>query len=438
MKKTSENIKALLETNAEEIIEKMIEDDTHPSHEFLETDKKEFLDLYMEYKSILLGAIDSGELDKISAHMRNSIFAQLKALFDNLTPGITNVANYNNSVTYLHHLINQINATNLPEKGSKHEAYSKMLDELKDAKDQYLELKESLEGADSLEEKGREKVEELQNLLESSSELYNDSKSKFDTREEKLQEVEVSITETQDQIKLIKDSIDGYKEKTSEDKDEVIKMKAEVLEFFSKIISEEEKLRELYIDYEGLSSKLSDLMKATKEQKVAVDNLITHATGASLFHAFDKKRARLNGSLKFWLSGVVISLSFLAIVGFITASMLKPGVTIDKIFWVRLLTVIPLGYLVVFLTNQYSKNKNLLEEYSFKSSLSLSLEPYRDLVEKVIPEDNRETMSKFLIDSIGKIYESPTENVFKYIKEDKKVINLEVLDKILKHVKPAP
>jgi hypothetical protein len=64
---------------------------------------------------------------------------------------------------------------------------------------------------------------------------------------------------------------------------------------------------------------------------------------------------------------------------------------------------------------QYSKERRLEEEYAFKSNISISLNPYQELVSKLVDEKNKDELAKytaFIIDSISKVYTSPTEKVF--------------------------
>lgn len=437
MKATTENIKALLNTDAEEHLRKIVNDNKYPSHVHQELEQEELLELFLEMKSLLEDCITSGELDKISFYMRNNIHAHMNNFNGNVINAYANPANFNACIVALQHVQMFVEQSELPEKGSKHNIYNEKLKELRETSKQYKTLKKSLEGAEDLETKGREAVEELQILLEAIKEKHVASNSTFEKREEEYTSLLAELEITKEKMGSLMGEIESYREDSSSQRDKILEMKEKTIEFFGKIENEQTKLDDLYEKHNDLEIKLSGLTTENQTQKEKIDDLIQHATGASLFHAFDKKRERLNDSLWKWLLGVVFSLLTMAGVGIITAWNLKDGVAADTIFWVRILSLLPMSYLVFFFSNQYSKNKNLLEEYSFKSSLSLSLEPYRELVEKVIGIEDREKMSDFLIESIGKIYESPTNNIFKYLKEDKKVIDLDVLEKILKHIKPS-
>lgn len=75
---------------------------------------------------------------------------------------------------------------------------------------------------------------------------------------------------------------------------------------------------------------------------------------------------------------------------------------------------LPLIYAIAFCSVQYTRERKLEEEYAFKSNISISILPYKDLVEKLVG-DNPEEKSKFtafIIDSIGKVFSSPTGQIF--------------------------
>ena len=54
------------------------------------------------------------------------------------------------------------------------------------------------------------------------------------------------------------------------------------------------------------------------------------------------------------------------------------------------------------------------EEYTFKSSISVSLNPYRDLVHSILEKDGQVDQSKytdFVINSVTNVFTPPTEKV---------------------------
>jgi hypothetical protein len=64
----------------------------------------------------------------------------------------------------------------------------------------------------------------------------------------------------------------------------------------------------------------------------------------------------------------------------------------------------------------------LEEEYAFKSSISISLDPYQKLVASLINRQNPEELSKytaFIIESVNRVFSSPTERIFEDAPKDR-------------------
>src|SRR5438445_13830554 len=88
---------------------------------------------------------------------------------------------------------------------------------------------------------------------------------------------------------------------------------------------------------------------------------------------------------------------------------------LDTIFYLKLSMAIPLIYAITFCNLQYSRERRLEEEYAFKANISISLVPYKDLVEKLVNKSNPAEIEKFatfIIESVSKVFTSPTSKIF--------------------------
>ncbi|HEX9199363.1 MAG TPA: hypothetical protein VF865_07380 [Acidobacteriaceae bacterium] len=139
------------------------------------------------------------------------------------------------------------------------------------------------------------------------------------------------------------------------------------------------------------------------------------ATNFQLFHAFQTRQMDIAVGKKFWRNslfgfvGVSFALSVLFIVYLFIASP-----SYNAAFYLKLSISIPLIYAIHFCSTEYSKERKLEEEYAFKGNISISLEPYRELVEKMIDKNNPEEVAKysdFVIASIDKVFTSPMQQV---------------------------
>lgn len=179
-----------------------------------------------------------------------------------------------------------------------------------------------------------------------------------------------------------------------------------------------------------LMTKLSGLQDAIKVQ-------IEHATGFTLFHSFQKRQEQIKSAKNFWgyVLGVLVAVSIGLSIWIMTSHQ-----TIDVAFYLKLSISIPLIYAISFSTVQYSRERKLEEEYAFKSNISISLDPYQELVSRVmqLPVADSEQakleqakFTAFIIDSINKVFTSPTERVFGLPQQERPITD-RALEKAIK------
>lgn len=159
---------------------------------------------------------------------------------------------------------------------------------------------------------------------------------------------------------------------------------------------------------EKLVNDLATLKEQIKEQ-------IQQATGFQLFGAFQSRQNQIAGSKNLWVYAIATLVAISAGVTIWIAHEAQYYSVNNLAFWVKLSLTIPLGYALTFCTLQYSRERRLEEEYAFKSSVSVSLNPYRDLIRSILEKDGAADQSKyadFVIDSVKNVFTPPTDKVF--------------------------
>ncbi|SLM48086.1 conserved protein of unknown function [Nitrospira japonica] len=190
-----------------------------------------------------------------------------------------------------------------------------------------------------------------------------------------------------------------------------------IQEFLSQIDTYRDKLVKMSTDAENTvaehSAETGRLISQLKELEDLIKLQIQKATGFSLFHSFQTRKESLVKSKQFWIYAIVglicISLGF---TGWIISTVPE---TLDTAFYLKLTISIPIIFLITFCTLQYSRERRLEEEYAFKSNISISLIPYQELVDKLTDKSKqaeRDRYATFIIESIGKVFSSPTDKVF--------------------------
>jgi hypothetical protein len=161
-------------------------------------------------------------------------------------------------------------------------------------------------------------------------------------------------------------------------------------------------------EFKRLASNLDELEGRIKES-------IERATGYTLFHSFQKRQLDLGKSKKFWgiALACAVGVSLIASGAFIYS--LRYVQVYNAAFYLKLSISLPIIYAIAFCSVQYGRERRLEEEYAFKSNISISLDPYQKLVAQLVDRSKPDELAKytaFVIDSVNRVFTSPTERVF--------------------------
>jgi hypothetical protein len=370
-------------------------------------------------KAILIDSIENNKLNQLPISVQNILLSNLDAISKSLT-GLSNgtdeVVNLVNNIEQLNVSIWQYGFHNLSDQLLGH--LNKM-NQLKFQEVEIAKLKRELE--DSLSKKTD--LEKL--VINADSEVKNLSEivTKSQSNLQKIEEDHNNTSQTSQKAASLLIAIEQNDVTSTQ-------LLANTKVSSAEVIALEPKIKEFYSNIEqyrnDITKTTSDGQKAVKDNKEETDSLIVElkklevqikdqiekATGFSLFHSFQTRQLELASSKKIWiyaLGGLVIA-SWL-----ISIFVISTTTNIDVAFFGKLSLTVPLIYAIFFCTVQYGRERKLEEEYAFKSNISISLVPYKDLIEKLIDvkqTGEKEKYSTFLIDSITKVYTSPTDKIF--------------------------
>lgn len=172
-------------------------------------------------------------------------------------------------------------------------------------------------------------------------------------------------------------------------------------------------------------AQTEDLIAELKKLEAQIHDQIERATGHSLFHSFQTRQEALKKSVAFWgrVLGATVGLSVLATLYLVYQLRSAP---VNGLFFLKLSLSIPIAYWIGFCTVQYGRERRLEEEYAFKANISISLNPYQELVKKIINSDDpkeRERYATFIVDSITKVFTSPTDKIFSSPEKEPRISN---------------
>lgn len=370
-------------------------------------------------KIILVDAIEKRKLIQLPISIQKVVLSHLESISRSLTGllnGTDEVENLSDYIEQLNVAIWQYGLHNLSEEVL---GYLNKMNQLKGQELEIARLSQQLDAA--LEQK-----QSLQTLISEATQAADSLKNLVSQSEEHTKKIEDNlerINEASQNASALLSTIQQNETTTTQllssskvSNAEVLALEPKIKEFYSQIDQYRTKI----------NSTIEDAQNAVEANKKATEELIANlrqledqikvqiqkATGFSLFHSFQTRQLELAQSKKFWvwaLSALVVASLGVSI--FVISTTGK----FDVAFYVKLSMTLPLIYAITFCTVQYGRERKLEEEYAFKSNISISLIPYKELVEKLVNDQQageREKFTAFIIDAITKVYTSPTDRIF--------------------------
>jgi hypothetical protein len=194
--------------------------------------------------------------------------------------------------------------------------------------------------------------------------------------------------------------------------------KAEIIEF-QKGINEQHSilLEQTEGNIKNFAEKTKNIIEQNESQQNKITELLAKAVGTSLFTAQSQRTKKLYRSRLIWL--IILVFTVIGACAFVLY-LAYASKTPDMTFFIRLSLVGPLAFWVWFATTQYGKERHSEEEYAFKSTISVSLDPYRDLLKKMREDGAKET--EFVQKLMEEIFDNPVRHIYKDHSESKELL----------------
>lgn len=197
--------------------------------------------------------------------------------------------------------------------------------------------------------------------------------------------------------------------------------------------------------------RTEEVVKTNESLIGQIKDHLRKAIGASLFTAFDTRRKLITISSWVWAALLLASVGgtigfafwFVSEVAKLTTVSEASKLTADapgNIHWIvvyaRLVIVAPLAFLITFTAKRYTSERRAEEEWAFKSAISISLDPFRDLIARM-KDANQDTA--FVEKLVAEVFDNPARRLYVAApnKEEKDGVNIlglvkDALDKIPK------
>lgn len=266
-------------------------------------------------------------------------------------------------------------------------------------------------------------IKEISNKSKRGIEDVGKNKDEINLLRKETKSLLQDVEEAASVIKAQKDNIIVISDEVKDSRSEIKSVESEVKTVQKNIDSNLKQYEKRILDAEttikSFENRTNLIIEKNQEQQVEIDNQLQKAVGVSLFSTFETRKSDLNESLNNWLKAIAILVVILVLLsGWIAIDLYQ-----EKISWIAVLVKLaisfPLIYSLIFLSSRYTKERRLVEEYAFKSTISLALSPYADLVKKVEDDGVDSKYRDFLISSIQNIFSVPTDKAFGFTKEPK-------------------
>jgi hypothetical protein len=243
----------------------------------------------------------------------------------------------------------------------------------------------------------------------------------------------------------LKQKIDNFSSSISKDskyinelKDRGMNTLQELEQFYDKIFGEDDlngnKTGGLKQEIEKRTKDLEEFKKEQKkrydELNKQIENLLPGATSAGLSSAYNEMRNKFSKSAKWYAGGFYVSLSILLVtILSIRDVVLVDKIPLDKGIWISLLVllgnfavkipfIIPALWLVIFMSRRRSEAERLSQEYVHKEVLAKSYDSYKQQIEKLSKEDQKELLPVLMEGMIRAISLNPAETLDKKHQSD--------------------
>ena len=376
----------------------------------------------------------AGTLDRILGQFEERLthddFELLPDNFQNIEidPGVNRVTNY------LSHIYDNLTQKNFEEVvkslkwlASYQVAYgfwNKSIVKVHDPKT--LDLKNKVQEIEVLETKIAAGITNVNNLKSDLEKSYEELKTFYSQKQNELSVISQTrddIQSKQNQASSILVEINNYKSQsdaalanTNTTRDESKKIADEGKTFLDDFIKKSEALKTSLDTYiEDALKKLGSIDEANNHIKSKRDyidlkeeeiiKLAAQASDGSLGHTFDKRQEKLGKTANLWMAGTWGMTILLFVWMYVVFTCLSE--TRYEPQWINplinTLKTIPAFVILVFIARQYTKERNLQEEYAFKASIAMTLTAYADEIAREKDEDRRSV----IMDTIEKVYKMP-------------------------------
>lgn len=342
---------------------------------------------FNKVRDVLISSIENKILDNYSLNNRNQIqqhLDQIKNLGKNILGGKNNSIEFLRAIEDLRNIV--FNNLNLDLRAKKTLNFNKQANQLKDLQIKYTNIISEIERAHNLYNKTKEKVETIQNRFDESNSIGKELKA-----------IKEDVIEKNEQINKLNSSIEKNKD--------IIDIQFKEIKSYHQDIDNYKKT------IDELTNNTKNLIEQNEDIHKRIQSMLGDATGGALSERFEKRKKDFKNPVLFWLWGTIVFSIIFIVGGGIVYFDLRDGIQDGFIFFSKVVLLFPMLIAIWFFSKNYDKNKALMEDYAFKSTMALTLDTYREVLNQELENNGDSKVYTFLTKHMDSIYSSPLENV---------------------------
>jgi hypothetical protein len=383
-----------------------------------------FLLPFTENYSNDFGAVNlQGDLSNIHSHLNANQFAAIEPILDRLIHYQIKNGFWNKSEIKSHPL----ELEELKKQKTLIDLNQKALDKNLTV---YTELKTNLDatiaGFNVFIDEKKQELTQITALLSTANTQLTEINTIVSNATNKDTEIDGILKNIRDKVIVVSDSITEYETDFTAIKKDNSALKLELETAIAKALEDLKKSKE------GI-----EFIESNREEIVRLTGM---AADGALGSKFDQRQIKLESGLTIWKRSIPV---MTVLAGAWVVFVFKYLVPDFKDEWVNILVSIiktsPGFILLGFVFSQYKKERNLQEEYAFKSAVAMTLTAYSEMLSNSDNEDNV-SRQQMLLKSIEMVYNQPqihqvkSDKLFSFNTKDLKETVIELND-TLKSIK---
>ncbi|EPE9901125.1 conserved hypothetical protein [Flavobacterium psychrophilum] len=385
-----------------------------------------FLLPFTENYSNDFGAVNlQNDLSNILSYLNSSQFTTIEPVLDRLIHYQIKNGFWNKSEVKLH----SVDVEDLKKQKTLIDLNQKALDKNLIA---YNGLKTNLETTISdfnvFIDKKKLELTQITTLLSTANSQLTEINTIVSNATNKDTEIDGVLKNIKDKVTVVSESITEYETDFTAIKKDNSALKLELETTIAKALEDLKKSKE---GIEFIESNRADIVRLTGM-----------AADGSLGSKFDQRQKKLESGLIFWKWAVPI-MSLITLIWIVVVfTCLSPHFENQ---WLNILINIiktsPVFVLLGFVFSQYKKERNLQEEYAFKSAVAMTLTAYSEMLSNADNDDNN-SRQQMLLKSIELVYNQPqihpvkSETLFSFNTKDLKETVVTLTD-AMKNIKSS-